>query len=69
MRRSARRTAIGISFPWEIAAIGSSVGERLAAQPGHEGYGAVSVKVAYWATASVVGRVPATVFITVRLGR
>ena len=39
------------------------VGERLAAAPGDEGYGAVSVKVAYWATASVVGRVPATVFL------
>jgi 16S rRNA (adenine1518-N6/adenine1519-N6)-dimethyltransferase len=38
------------------------VGERLAAQPGDEAYGAVSVKVAYWATAKVVGRVPPTVF-------
>jgi 16S rRNA (adenine1518-N6/adenine1519-N6)-dimethyltransferase len=39
------------------------VGERLAAQPGDEQYGLPSVKVAYWATASVVGRVPATVFV------
>ena len=39
------------------------VGERLAAGAGDEAYGAVSVKVAYWATASVVGRVPASVFI------
>ena len=39
------------------------VGERLAAGAGDEAYGAVSVKVAYWAEASVVGRVPATVFI------
>jgi 16S rRNA (adenine1518-N6/adenine1519-N6)-dimethyltransferase len=39
------------------------VGERLAAKVGDEGYGAVSVKVAYWATAKVVGRVPATVFV------
>ncbi|HWD51411.1 MAG TPA: 16S rRNA (adenine(1518)-N(6)/adenine(1519)-N(6))-dimethyltransferase RsmA [Acidimicrobiales bacterium] len=39
------------------------VGERLAAQAGDEAYGAVSVKVAYWARASVVGRVPASVFI------
>lgn len=39
------------------------VGERLAAVPGDPAYGAVSVKVAYWATASVVGRVPATVFV------
>ena len=39
------------------------VAERLAAGPGDPGYGAVSVKVAYWAEASVVGRVPAAVFI------
>ncbi len=38
------------------------VAERLAARPGDDAYGAVSVKVAYWATAKVVGRVPATVF-------
>jgi 16S rRNA (adenine1518-N6/adenine1519-N6)-dimethyltransferase len=38
------------------------VGERLAAHPGDAAYGAVSVKVAYWATAKVVGRVPPTVF-------
>jgi 16S rRNA (adenine1518-N6/adenine1519-N6)-dimethyltransferase len=39
------------------------VGERLAAGPGDEGYGAVSVKVAYWAVASVAGSVPASVFV------
>ena len=39
------------------------VGERLAAAPGDDAYGAVSVKVAYWATARVVGRVPPTVFL------
>jgi hypothetical protein len=39
------------------------VGERLAAGAGTDPYGAVSVKVAYWATAKVVGRVPASVFI------
>ena len=38
------------------------VGERLAAAPGDEAYGAVSVKVTYWAVAKVVGRVPPTVF-------
>ncbi len=38
------------------------VGERLAAGPGGEAYGAVSVKVAYWARATVVGGVPPTVF-------
>jgi 16S rRNA (adenine1518-N6/adenine1519-N6)-dimethyltransferase len=39
------------------------VGERLAASVGDSAYGAVSVKVSYWATASVVGRVPSTVFV------
>jgi 16S rRNA (adenine1518-N6/adenine1519-N6)-dimethyltransferase len=39
------------------------VGERLAAGVGDEQYGAVSVKVAYWATARLVGRVPPTVFV------
>jgi 16S rRNA (adenine1518-N6/adenine1519-N6)-dimethyltransferase len=39
------------------------VGERLAAPVGDPAYGAVSVKVAYWARAEVVGRVPASVFV------
>ena len=39
------------------------VAERLAARPGAPAYGAVSVKVAYWATAELVGRVPPTVFL------
>ena len=39
------------------------VGERMAAPPGSRVYGAVSVKVAYWAEADVVGRVPASVFV------
>jgi 16S rRNA (adenine1518-N6/adenine1519-N6)-dimethyltransferase len=39
------------------------VGERLAAPPGSKAYGAVSVKVAYHATARVVGRVPPAVFL------
>ncbi len=39
------------------------VGERLAARPGTPAYGAVSVKVAYWASADVVGEVPAAVFL------
>ncbi len=54
----------------EVPAIGRllvmvqrEVGERLAAEAGSGPYGAVSVKVAYWATAKVVGRVPASVFI------
>jgi 16S rRNA (adenine1518-N6/adenine1519-N6)-dimethyltransferase len=39
------------------------VADRLVAVPGTKAYGAVSVKVAYWATAAVVGRVPPTVFL------
>jgi 16S rRNA (adenine1518-N6/adenine1519-N6)-dimethyltransferase len=39
------------------------VGERLAGHVGDDAYGAVSVKVAFWATATVVGSVPATVFV------
>jgi 16S rRNA (adenine1518-N6/adenine1519-N6)-dimethyltransferase len=39
------------------------VGERLAAAPGNGAYGAVSVKVAYYADAHVVGTVPASVFV------
>ncbi|MEE9417111.1 MAG: 16S rRNA (adenine(1518)-N(6)/adenine(1519)-N(6))-dimethyltransferase RsmA [Acidimicrobiales bacterium] len=39
------------------------VGERLAAAPGSKAYGIPSIKVAYWATASVVGKVPPSVFI------
>jgi 16S rRNA (adenine1518-N6/adenine1519-N6)-dimethyltransferase len=39
------------------------VGERLAATVGDPAYGIPSVKVAYWAEAQVVGRVPPTVFV------
>jgi 16S rRNA (adenine1518-N6/adenine1519-N6)-dimethyltransferase len=39
------------------------VAERLAAQPGNRQYGAVSVKIQYWATARIVGHVPAAVFV------
>jgi 16S rRNA (adenine1518-N6/adenine1519-N6)-dimethyltransferase len=39
------------------------VGERLAAPPGTRTYGAVSVRVAYYAEAKVVGVVPPTVFV------
>jgi len=38
------------------------VGERLAARPGDDAYGAVSVRVAYRATASMLRRVPSEVF-------
>jgi 16S rRNA (adenine1518-N6/adenine1519-N6)-dimethyltransferase len=37
--------------------------ERFAARPGNKQYGAVSVKVAFWATARLVGHVPASVFV------
>ena len=39
------------------------VAERLCAAAGAEAYGAVSVKVAYWATARIAGVVPASVFV------
>jgi 4-diphosphocytidyl-2-C-methyl-D-erythritol kinase len=39
------------------------VGERLAAAPGTKAYGAVSVRVAYYANARVVGTVPPDVFV------
>lgn len=39
------------------------VGERLAAGPGSRAYGAVSVKVAYWAEARLVGAVSPQVFV------
>ena len=35
----------------------------MAAHPGDQAYGAVSVKIDYWAVAKVVGRVPPTVFV------
>ena len=39
------------------------VGERMVAAPGQPGFGAVSVKVAYWARASLLGTVPSSVFV------
>ena len=54
----------------EVPAIGRmlvmvqhEVAERLAAGVGDPGYGAVSVKVAYWATARLAGRVASGVFL------
>lgn len=38
------------------------VGERFAAKPGDEAFGAVSLRIAYFAEAQVVGTVPPTVF-------
>ncbi len=46
-----------------VVMVQREVGERLAAAPGDGAYGAVSVKVAYWARARVVGKVGPTVFL------
>jgi len=46
-----------------VVMVQKEVGERLAASPGSAAYGAVSVKVAYWAEAAVLGEVPASVFV------
>lgn len=46
-----------------VVMVQREVAERLAAGPGDAAYGAVSVKVAYWATARLLGTVPASVFV------
>ena len=46
-----------------VVMVQCEVGERLAAGPGDPEYGAVSVKVAYYAEASLLGTVPPTVFV------
>lgn len=46
-----------------LVMVQKEVAERLAARPGSPAYGAVSLKVAYWAEAEVVGEVPASVFL------
>jgi 16S rRNA (adenine1518-N6/adenine1519-N6)-dimethyltransferase len=46
-----------------LVMVQAEVGERLAAGPGEDAYGAVSAVVSYWADAEVVGRVPPTVFL------
>jgi 16S rRNA (adenine1518-N6/adenine1519-N6)-dimethyltransferase len=45
-----------------IVLVQREVADRLAAGPGDRAHGIPSVKTAWWATAEVVGRVPATVF-------
>jgi 16S rRNA (adenine1518-N6/adenine1519-N6)-dimethyltransferase len=45
-----------------VVMVQREVAERLVARPGSRAYGAVSVKVDYWAEAAIVARVPATVF-------
>ncbi len=46
-----------------VVMVQREVAERLVAGPGDAAYGAVSVKVAYWATARLLGAVPSTVFV------
>ncbi len=46
-----------------LVMVQDEVGRRLAATVGEPSYGAVSVKVAYWAEAAVVGTVPSSVFV------
>ncbi len=46
-----------------LVMVQKEVAQRLAAGPGSKQYGAVSVKVAYWGTARLVGDVPASVFV------
>ena len=46
-----------------LVMVQKEVAQRLAAGPGSKVYGAVSVKVAYWGAARLVGNVPATVFV------
>lgn len=46
-----------------LVMVQKEVAERFAAAPGTAAYGAISVKVAYWARARLVGDVPASVFL------
>lgn len=46
-----------------LVMVQAEVAGRLAAGAGDNAYGAVSVKVAYWATAALAGRVPPSVFV------
>lgn len=46
-----------------LVMVQSEVGERLCAAPGDPAYGAVSIKIASWATARMVASVPPTVFL------
>ena len=45
-----------------VVMVQREVGERFAAPPGHEAYGAVSVRLSYFAEARLLGMVPPTVF-------
>jgi 16S rRNA (adenine1518-N6/adenine1519-N6)-dimethyltransferase len=46
-----------------LVMVQKEVGERMAAQAGDDAYGAVSLRVQYFADAKVVGKVPPTVFV------
>ena len=46
-----------------LVMVQKEVGERMVAGPGTKAYGAVSVKIAYYGTARMVGTVAATVFV------
>jgi len=46
-----------------LVMVQQEVGERMAAGAGEDAYGAVSVRIAYFARAELVGRVPASVFV------
>jgi 16S rRNA (adenine1518-N6/adenine1519-N6)-dimethyltransferase len=46
-----------------LVMVQKEVAERFAAGPGSKQYGAVSVKIAYWASARLVATVPASVFV------
>jgi 16S rRNA (adenine1518-N6/adenine1519-N6)-dimethyltransferase len=46
-----------------LVMVQAEVGDRLAAGPGTKAYGIPSVKLRWWATAKVVGRVPPTVVV------
>ena len=45
-----------------VVMVQREVGERLVAEPGHQQFGAVSLRVAYAASGTIVRRVPASVF-------
>jgi 16S rRNA (adenine1518-N6/adenine1519-N6)-dimethyltransferase len=45
-----------------LVMVQKEVGERMAASPSTPAYGAVSVKIAFWGTATIEGVVPPTVF-------
>ncbi len=45
-----------------LVMVQSEVADRLVARAGAEAYGAVSVKIDYWATSKIVGKVPPSVF-------